>query len=140
MQKPGEIRAFLFDTNLAECGLPFPQGIHMKTIELTDVEVEALRDLLSQAVMDASCAGCNDFFLPNTEEGRALNTEAHKYASVDEAPEANDDDDEVYSNDMILLMYLKHKICGDDPKDYDYEIDEELYDSTEESDESKELF
>lgn len=39
----------------------------MKTITFTDAEIEALRELLEAAEQEASCAGCNDFVLPNTE-------------------------------------------------------------------------
>jgi len=90
----------------------------MKTIELTDLEVEILSRLLEDYRNKLSSAGCNDFTLPNNVDSLELIKNAFEYGSTPEDAAGEVErlshctGDTLYTYDFVLLGYLKNKICG----------------------------
>lgn len=82
----------------------------------TKLELETLIAFLKDLEHHYSIAGCNDFDIPNTPEGRAMYIAAVRFgmseedATEDLAHTFEHSKDRIYTFDTLILSYLKHKI------------------------------
>jgi len=88
----------------------------MNTIVLTDVEKDTLVQFLKDYSNELGNAGCNDFYLPNTDENwELIKTSAESCMDKDGAETITRPEDKskrIFAHDLVVLDYLTKKIQG----------------------------
>lgn len=81
-------------------------------MKLTKLEDELLDELLEQIYQQYSCAGCNDYRIPATDEGKKIATQIleKQGESLELIKEIISDPGEIIVSDSATLRYLMAKL------------------------------